>query len=150
MISPEELSRNWFFRGFKKTDIKALLALGQPAAYPKSAKIILEGDPAEFFYILVAGKVAIKMRAQEHGELVLNTLRLPGEIFGWSALVEEGRSTATVECLGATKILAFKKEAAETLFADSPALGYLFMRRLAILISRRLENTRSLLVNGIT
>ncbi len=150
MVSPEKLRRNWFFKGFNKAQIEALLALARPAAYPKNGKILLEGDPAEFFYILVEGSVAIKMRAQEHGELVLNTLRQPGELFGWSALVDEGRSTASVECLKKTKILAFKKDDAERLFSNDPALGYLFMKRLAILISRRLENARSLLIGGIT
>jgi CRP/FNR family transcriptional regulator, cyclic AMP receptor protein len=150
MISPEQLSRNWFFKGFTRVQLDALLALGRPAGYQKNTKILLEGDPAEFFYILVSGTVAIKMRAQEHGELVLNTLRHSGEIFGWSALVDEGRSTATVECLEKTEILAFRKKDAEALFLKDPALGYLFMQRLAILISRRLENTRSLLIKGIT
>ncbi len=150
MISPEELMKNWFFKGFSKAQVKALLALGQPANHPKNGKVLLEGDPAESFYILVRGTVAIKMRAQEHGEVVLSTLRQPGEIFGWSALIDEGRSTASVECLEDTEILAFKKGDAEGLFSNTPALGYLFMKRLAILISRRLENTRSLLFRGIT
>jgi CRP-like cAMP-binding protein len=149
MISPEQLSRNWFFKGFDKTQIEALLSLGRPEACPRGAKILLEGDLAEFFYILVSGAVAIKMQAQEHGELVLATLRHPGEIFGWSGLVDEGRSTATVECLEKTDFLSFDKKDADALFSKNPSLGYLFMKRLAILISRRLENTRSLLVKGI-
>ena len=149
MITPKELAGKWFFKGFELGQIEALLSLGRPAAYPKGGKILLEGDPADFFGILVKGAVAIRMKAQEHGELVLNTLEEPGEIFGWSALVEEGRSTATVDCLEDTSILRFAKKDAEDLFLKDPVLGYRFMKRLASLIARRLENTRALLVQGI-
>ena len=90
------------------------------------------------------------MRAEEHGELVLSTLQQPGEIFGWSVFVEEGRSTATAECLEETRILSFKKEDLEDFFAKNPSLGYFFMKRLASLISRRLESTRALLVKQIS
>ncbi|MDI6756382.1 MAG: cyclic nucleotide-binding domain-containing protein, partial [Thermodesulfobacteriota bacterium] len=113
-------------------------------------KVLIEGEPLRAFYVLLKGAVSIKMRLAEHGELVLSTLKETGEIFGWSALVEEGRSTATAECLEETRILSFAKKDIEDLFRRNPALGYQFMKRLATLISRRLQNTRALLVKEIS
>jgi len=150
MISRETLAQNWFFKGLKGAQIDALLALGQEAFYPAGGIVLVEGQPAESFHILVEGAVSIKMRAEEHGDLVLNTLKQTGEIFGWSALVEEGRSTATAECLEETRVLSINKKDLEALFAQDPSLGYLFMKRLASLISRRLENTRALLIKQIS
>ena len=150
MISRESLARNWFFEGLERAQIDALLAIGQEVSYPAGGKVVVEGDPAESFHILVQGVVLIKMRAEEHGELVLSTLQQPGEIFGWSVFVEEGRSTATAECLEETRILSFKKGDLEDFFAKNPSLGYFFMKRLASLISRRLESTRALLVKQIS
>jgi CRP-like cAMP-binding protein len=49
-----------------------------------------------------------------------------------------------------TKVLSFKKQDLEDLFAKDPALGYRFMKRLAGLISRRLESTRALLMKQIS
>lgn len=150
MISRRHLARNWFFKDFAGPELDALLALGKDTLYPAGGIVVVEGDPAQSFHILVQGMVSIKMRAEEHGELVLNTLKQTGEIFGWSALVEEGRSTATVECLKETKVLSFKKQDLEDLFAKDPELGYRFMKRLAGLISRRLESTRALLMKQIS
>jgi len=150
MLSRSHLARIWFFKGFAGPELDALLALGKEILYPAGGIVVLEGEPAEAFHFLVQGMVSIKMRAEEHGELVLKTLKQTGEIFGWSALVEEGRSTATAECLEETKVLSFKKQDLEVLFAKDPALGYRFMKRLAGLISRRLESTRALLLKQIS
>ncbi len=150
MISRESLATNWFFEGFEKDQVEALLAIGQEVSYPAGGKVVVEGELAESFHILVKGVVSIKMQAEEHGELVLSTLRQPGEIFGWSVFVEEGRSTATAECLEETRVLSFKKGEMEDFFAQNPSLGYLFMKKLASLISCRLESTRALLVKQIS
>jgi CRP/FNR family cyclic AMP-dependent transcriptional regulator len=150
MISPERLARNWFFKGFSQTQIKALLGLAQQASYTAGEKVVVEGEPAESFHILVQGTISIKMRMEEHGEMVLSILKQAGEIFGWSALVEGAHSTATAECLEDTKVLSFGRKELESLFARDPVLGYCFMKRLAGLVSRRLESTRSLLVKQIS
>ena len=146
----EGLAGTWFFEGFEKAQLDALLRLAQEMVYPAGEEIVSEGDPAEAFYILLAGVISLKMSAKEHGELVLSTLRQTGEIFGWSALVEGGRSTASAESLEESYVLAFRKKDIEDLFTQDPRLGYRFMKRLAGLISRRLENTRGLLLKGIS
>jgi CRP-like cAMP-binding protein len=150
MISRSRLARNWFFKGFAGAQLDALLALGKEIIYPAGGMVVVEGEPAESFHILVQGVVSIKMHAEEQGEWVLSTLKQTGEIFGWSALVEEGRSTATAECLQETEVLSIKKQDLDDLFAKDPALGYRFMKRLAGLISRRLESTRALLMKQIS
>jgi len=150
MISGEKLTRNWFFKGLSKTQIEALLGVAQQASYAAGERVVVEGEPAESFHILVQGAVSIKMQMEGHGEMVLSILKQTGEIFGWSALVEGGRSTATAECLKDTKVLSFGRKELENLFARNPVLGYCFMKRLAGLVSRRLESTRTLLVKQIS
>jgi CRP-like cAMP-binding protein len=150
MILETVLRQNWFFEAFEERHLKGLLKLAQEQAFPAGQEIILEGEPAEAFYILLEGAVSIKMSAKEHGEMVLSTLRQTGEILGWSALVEGGRSTASAECLEHTRVLFLRKKDLEDLFTQDPALGYQFMKRLAILISRRLESTRAFLFKGIS
>lgn len=146
----EGLAGTWFFEGFEGAQLDALLGLAEEVIYPAGKEIISEGVPAETFYILLAGVVSLKMRAKEHGELVLGTLRKTGEIFGWSALVEGGRSTASAECLEESYVLTLRKKDLEDLFTKNPSLGYRFMKRLASLISRRLESTRGLLLGEIS
>jgi len=150
MILSEPLARSWFFKGLERGEVDSLLSMGQEILYPAGGKILVEGEPAESFHILVQGTVSIKMQAEEYGELVLSTLKEPGEIFGWSALVEEGRFTATVECLEDCRIVSFQRADLENLFQRNPRLGYRFMKNLARLISRRLDRTRALLLKEIS
>ncbi len=150
MDSRHRLAPTWFFKGIEDAHLDALLALGREEVWPAGKEIILQGEPAENFYVLLRGVVSLKMSAREQGEWVLSTLRATGETFGWSALVESGRSTATAECLEESRVISFRKEDLESLFTQNPALGYQFMKRLAILISRRLERTRSLLRKEIS
>jgi len=65
-------------------------------------------------------------------------------------LVEEGRFTATAECLEDSRLISFKRKDLEDFFAENPQLGYRFMKNLARLISRRLESTRALLFKEIS
>ncbi len=146
----EGLSGSWFFESFEKEELDSLLQAGREIVCPGGKDIISEGEPADTFYILLAGVVSLKVSALEHGELVLSTLRNTGEIFGWSALVEGGKSTASAECLEESSLLALKKSDLENLFAADPRLGYHFMKKLASLVSRRLEKTRSLLLREIS
>ncbi|MGB9700074.1 MAG: Crp/Fnr family transcriptional regulator [Thermodesulfobacteriota bacterium] len=146
----ETVGQHWFFKSFTPEELKLLLAKGQQVFFPAGSKILQEGKPAESFYILLAGAVSIKIIRQEHEEFILSTLKHPGEIFGWSTLVEEGRFTATAECLEDCRLISFKRKDLEDFFAEHPQLGYQFMRSLARLISRRLESTRALLFKEIS
>lgn len=146
----EILGQHWFFRNFSREDLELMLAQGQEIYYPAGSKVLTEGESAESFYILLAGVISIKIVRQGHEELILSNLRHPGEIFGWSTLVEEGRFTATAECEEDCRLISFKRKDLEDFFAQHPQLGYRFMRSLARLISRRLENTRALLIKEIS
>lgn len=146
----EQIGKHWFFRNFSRGDLELLLAQGQEVDYRAGSIILKEGDPAESFYILLRGAVSIKIIRQGQEEFILGTLKHPGEIFGWSTLVEEGRFTATAECLEDCRLISFKRKELEDFFANHPQLGYRFMRSLARLISRRLESTRALLIKEIS
>jgi len=150
MVNRKSVLQNWFFDGFREKEMATLLSLGCEALHPQGEKIAVQGKPADSFHILIHGMVVVKIETKEHGEMILSTLKKAGDLFGWSALLEEGRSTATVECLEESRILSYRKKDLETLFEQDPKLGYRFMRRLARLISNRLESTRALLIQYLS
>lgn len=147
---PDLLAQHWFFKGFSREDLQSFLRKGREINFSAGRRVLQEGEPAESFYILLAGVVSIKIIRQGQEELILSTLKNPGEIFGWSTLVEEGRFTATAECLENCRLLCFQRGDLEEFFDQHPLIGYKFMRNLARLIWQRLENTRALLVREIS
>ena len=94
-----------------------------------------------YFYPLVSGKVALDMCAPKVGCRQLMEVG-PGEIVGWSPLVERERLSDTALTLTDTKTIALNGEEILRLCADNPQFGFEFMRRAAIALSQRLSATR--------
>ncbi|MDM8548815.1 cyclic nucleotide-binding domain-containing protein [Desulfobacterales bacterium HSG2] len=72
----------------------------------------------------------------------------PGEIFGWSSLVNPGRWTATARC--SEPVRAFSLPAADfkSMMDQDPSLGYLIMGRLSEIISQRLQDRTKNLIEA--
>ena len=58
--------------------------------FPAGAQMFREGDPAERFYLIRSGAIALELQAPGQGTLVIETLH-DGEVVGWSWLFEPYR-----------------------------------------------------------
>ncbi|HEX8857299.1 MAG TPA: redoxin domain-containing protein [Thermoleophilaceae bacterium] len=67
--------------------------------------IVAEGDPADRFYVIAKGEVAVTRRGPEGQEIELATLG-PGQFFGEVGLLAETRRTATVRAVADVELLA--------------------------------------------
>lgn len=67
-----------------------LLALAREVGFPADSTVFDEDDPAERFWILRAGRVALDFQVPGHGFAVVETIG-PGELLGWSWLFEPFR-----------------------------------------------------------
>ena len=65
----------------------------------------------------------------------------PGEIFGWSALVDPNVYTASAECYQETKLLVIDRVRMEHVLDKHPKEAYRVMKRLAGVIGGRLANS---------
>jgi CRP-like cAMP-binding protein len=66
--------------------------------------IIAEGDPADRFYVITRGEVAISRRAPEGDEIKLAKLGR-GQFFGEVGILAETRRTATVRAVGDVELI---------------------------------------------
>src|SRR5215510_7082627 len=66
-------------------------------------QIIREGEPADAFYIVRDGMVAIVITVPGRGEVTLETLQ-PGDLLGWSWLVPPFRNAFGGRALGTTRL----------------------------------------------
>lgn len=108
------------------------------------------GEPARFLYVLESGTVALVIRTGAREEVIISTISKPGDVFGWSALVEPRILTASAECLAETQLLAIDAAELEALFEAQPQEGLTFMRRLAGLIALRLRDTQNRLISSVS
>lgn len=118
-----------------------LAGCARNVAFGTEALLLVEGEPAETFYLLRRGRVAIEVRSPVRGPLVIET-RNPGDVVGWSWMVPPYRSqfdARALEPVGAVAVdAACLRRKAET----DPAIGYLLLQRVAGVLVDRLQATR--------
>jgi CRP-like cAMP-binding protein len=86
------LARLPLFSTLDRRSVEAVATLAREVAVPAGTVLMREGDPAESFYLIVAGTV----RVQRAGAPVRSLT--DGGFLGEIALIEEGERTATATC----------------------------------------------------
>jgi CRP-like cAMP-binding protein len=94
-----------------------------------------QGDPAGCFYILREGRIRLGVG---QSELLAYVASAPGDIIGWSSLVENEAYTASAECLTPVKVLRIEKNQLDQILQEDPASGMVFFKHVAALVGRRL------------
>ncbi len=69
-----------------------------------------------------------------------------GDVFGWSSLMDSGSWTTTAQCSINSRILSVPAVDLKAMFSQDPSMGYMIMRRLNEIISRRLHKRTAKLV----
>jgi CRP/FNR family transcriptional regulator, cyclic AMP receptor protein len=104
-----------------------------------------EGAPADRFYALREGRVALEVAAPTR-TVTIETLG-PGEVCGWSWLFAPHRWQFDVRALEPVRALAFDAACLRGKIERDDALGYALMRRFAPVMLERLQATRLRLVD---
>ena len=104
-----------------------------------------EGAPADTFYALREGRVALELRSPA-GAIVIETLG-PGDVCGWSWLVPPYHWQFDVRALEPVRALAFDAACLRGKIERDDALGYALMRRFVPVMLDRLQATRLRLVD---
>jgi CRP-like cAMP-binding protein len=130
-----------FLRGLPASVVTELAAMSRERVYPAGAVLFSEGAFHSEFHIVVAGHVRLDMAVPQRGRIPLLTVG-PGDILAWSALLAQGRMTATGTALEPVRTAAFDADQLRRHCETNPQLGYHLMKQLAAALSRRLLATR--------
>ncbi len=135
------LDRSWFGAALAPQTQVRLAELASIVRVPANRVVFTEGEPCASFAIVVSGRIALRMRVPERGDVTILTVET-GDVVGWSALVPPYRSTATAVAVEPASILAFAAAPLrERLRADDALAASLYPRVLQA-VSRRLNSTR--------
>jgi CRP-like cAMP-binding protein len=97
-----------------------------------------EGQPADKFWVIRQGRVALEIHAPGRGPLTVQTIG-EGDVVGWSWLVPPYQLRFDVHAVTSTRALMFDGKCLRGKFANDPELGYEMMQRFSRVILRRLE-----------
>jgi CRP-like cAMP-binding protein len=137
----EILSGHAFFRDLKPEYLKLIAGCGTNVHFDAEQVILREGEPADRFYAIRGGSVAIELHSPDRGAIVVQTLG-EGEILGWSWLFPPYVWKFDARAREVVRATSFDGACLRKKCDADPAMGYELMKRLAHLVSTRLEATR--------
>jgi len=105
-------------------------------------ELFREGDPEDYLYIVIQGRVAIEMMVPSRGRMRIYTAE-PMDVVGWSSVTPVvRRRTAGAQAVLPSCLVRQDAAALRKLCEEDCDLGYIVMRRMANVVASRLLTTR--------
>lgn len=150
MIAVDVLKEFNVFSGLDNSKLAAIAEFCHTRSLKDSTVCFSQGNRASELHLLRSGKIDILMRVHEPWGMELKVhIANPGEVFGWSALVEPYMYTASAKGIGDIEEIYIKGADLVKLFKKDPAMGYTVMCNLSALISSRLTESREKLTREV-
>jgi CRP/FNR family transcriptional regulator len=128
--------------------VKAIIESASPHHFDAGQVIYLEGEPAEYVYILESGWVKATRMTHEGREQGLHFLR-PVEMFGDNAVFSQTTYPATTTALEATDVWVIPSEALLTLVKRFPDLALAIISILSERIVKYIELVEDLSLRSV-
>jgi len=129
------------FEGLDDADLELLAGCAGNVHFEAGERLFREGDPADTFYVVRHGSVAIETFVPARGEVMIETIE-GGEVIGWSWLFEPYRWHFDARALTTVRATAFDGACLRGKCEADPALGYALTSRFAQVLIERLQWTR--------
>lgn len=147
MVSPELLRRYPFFGELTADLLKAIAMFTEEQSYTTRDTLFEEGQPAQFFYLLIDGEIDLYYRSEKENrveqrkELLAGVIN-SGDVFAISGLIEPYVYTATARAAKNSRVLKIEAVALRNLMGKKCEMGYALMRQIAKAAMERLWYTR--------
>ena len=135
------LSVHPFFEGFDSNHLKTLTGCASNVRFQSGQMMVSGGKEANECFLIREGRVAIEVFVEARGPVTIQTLGA-GEILGWSWLVPPYYWRFDARAVDDVRALALDGKCLREKCETDPRLGYELLKRIALVITRRLEATR--------
>jgi len=140
-VIQQEWMSNALFSGLPPDCVERLSHTTRNESFESRELIFREGEPADGFHLIQKGSVALEIFVEGRGAVMIETLG-PGEVLGWSWLVEPYRWHFDAKALTATQTIVFGGRVVREVFESHRDCGYLMLKRFLPIIVQRLQATR--------
>jgi CRP/FNR family cyclic AMP-dependent transcriptional regulator len=129
------------FAGLDPVYLEFIAGCGANRVFDAGAYLAHEGDPADTFFVVRQGRVALELEAPGKGTLMIATLG-EGTVVGWSWLFPPYRWSFDARALEQTRTVVFDGACLRGKCEEDKSLGYELMQRFAAIMLERLQATR--------
>ena len=130
-----------FFKGLEERHMQLIVGCAKNVRFEEGTPIFHQGDPADNFYLVREGLVALEVMTPHRGPAAVQTVG-EGDVLGWSWLFEPYRWHFDARTLQPTRALAFDGKCLRTKCEEDHDLGYEVLKRFTRIVTGRLEATR--------
>jgi CRP-like cAMP-binding protein len=109
------------FKGIDPEVMEEIANICSEEEYTKDTVLFEKGEEAASLYILEQGALNLVIK---NGGSLIYSLTEPGEVFGWSSLVESGLYTASGVCATDLKAVKIEREKLDKIFDRHPDLRF--------------------------
>lgn len=135
-----------FLAGLTDAQLRRLAATGARVHFAAGSRIFHEGATASHFYLIERGRVLLETHSAGH-PVPVQTLG-DGEVLGWSWLFPPFCWHFGARAEDDTDAIAFDAARLRAECECDPSLGYEIMKRIAEMLTRRLQAARLKLVQA--
>jgi CRP-like cAMP-binding protein len=129
-----------FLNGIDSARLEEIANIARICEYEAHDVVFREGDTAESVYLVLSGKLSLELSPSTAYRKQLVSVG-PGEMFGWSSLVENLRFAATAIVVEPTQLMRIDGLRLREMCDKDPKFGYEMMRRTMRALAKRLTET---------
>jgi len=135
------LSNHHFFQGLSPEYSQLIAGCASMARFDAGETIFNAGEPADHFYLVRHGTVALEIIVPGRGKIPIQTIG-EHEVLGWSWLFPPYRWHFDAQAMELTRVIAFDGKCLRQKCEQDHNLGYELMKRFAEVMANRLQATR--------
>jgi len=141
MTLEKELVGSGFAFGFDSSELRALASLARERTFEEGELMVMAGERSRAFYVLLSGTAAVELQAAFFKVRIQSLL--PGDAFGWSALLNEYDTLFQVRAEEHSTALSIDSASLASLCDKHPALGVKLLRRVLQAVAGRIRGLES-------
>jgi CRP-like cAMP-binding protein len=130
-----------FFAGLEESFVRLVVGCARNVRFEAGQYLFREGEPADQFYLLRHGRVALELSAPGRGRVTFQTLG-ENEILGVSWLIPPYRWTYDARAIELIRAIAIDAACLRGKCEADHDLGYEMMKRFMPVLIQRLQATR--------
>lgn len=130
-----------FSANMPRNVLDELAATSNVQQLPGGTVLFREGGTSENLYLIRDGRIALEMNVPGRGAVRILTVG-PGEMVGWSSLLDGGKMTANAVAAEDTDLVVAPANKLRELCEANREFGYHLMHQMADALSKRLVATR--------
>jgi CRP-like cAMP-binding protein len=131
------ISETELFKGIDFEILNKVADICTEESYAKDNVLFKNDEEAEYLYILTTGTLNLVVK---NGGTLTFRINEPGEVFGWSSMVESGKYTSSGVCATDLKAIKIGRDKLNKIFNIHPDAGLIVLKRLGGVFSKRLSN----------